>query len=221
MSPERWKQIEEVFQSALDLPESERGGFIASACAGDDALREQVEALIKQYEQAGDFIEAPAVAVAGFTAGHALNTTLEGADEDPMAGRRVGSYRIVREVGRGGMGAVYLAERADSAFHKRVAVKVVKRGMDTDFILRRFRHERQILASFDHPNIARLLDGGTTDDGLPYFIMEFIEGEPFLKYCEKENLDLRRKLKLFLEVCAALEYAHRRKIIHRDIKPSN
>src|SRR5438270_12598311 len=97
MSPERWKQIEEVFQSALDLPESERGGFIASACAGDDALREQVEALIKQYEQAGNFIEAPAVAVAGFTGSSALNTTLEGADEDPMAGRRIGSYRIVRE----------------------------------------------------------------------------------------------------------------------------
>src|SRR5438105_4142423 len=161
MSPERWKQIEEVFQSALDLPRAERRGFIAGACAGDDTLREQVEALINQYEQAGDFIEAPAVAVAGLTGVPALTTTLDEAEKDTMAGRRVGSYRIVREVGRGGMGTVYLAERADSAFHKRVAVKVVKRGMDTDFILRRFRHERQILASFDHPNIARLLDGGT------------------------------------------------------------
>src|SRR5437868_11333878 len=119
MSPERWKQIEEVFQSALDLPESERGGFIASACAGDDALREQVEALVAQYEQAGDFIEAPAVAVAGFTGGPALATRHEAAPEDPLVGRRVGSYRVVREVGRGGMGTVYLAERADSAFHKR------------------------------------------------------------------------------------------------------
>src|SRR5256714_4872777 len=221
MSPERWKQIEEVFQSALDLSESERGGFIASACADDDALREQVEALVHQYEQAGDFIEAPAVAVAGFTTGHALNTTLEGAGEDPMAGRRVGSYRIVREVGRGGMGAVYLAERADSAFHKRVAVKVVKRGMDTDFILRRFRHERQILASFDHPNIARLLDGGTTDDGLPFFVMEYIEGQPVYRFCDAQRLTVAERLRLFCQVCDAVAYAHQHLVVHRDLKPSN
>src|SRR5947209_3926693 len=221
MSPERWKQIEEVFQSALDLPQDERGGFIASACAGDDALREQVEALVKQYEQAGDFIEAPAVAIAGFTGGSALNTTLEGAGEDPMAGRRVGSYRIVREVGRGGMGAVYLAERADSAFHKRVAVKVVKRGMDTDFILRRFRHERQILASFDHPNIARLLDGGTTDDGLPFFVMEYIEGQPVYRFCDAQRLTIAERLRLFCQVCDAVAYAHHHLVVHRDLKPSN
>src|SRR5437763_1278214 len=221
MSPERWKQIEEVFQSALDLPEAERGGFIASACAGDNALREQVEALVHQYEQAGDFIEAPAVAVAGFNVGPALNTTLEGAGEDPMAGRRIGSYRIVREVGRGGMGAVYLAERADSAFHKRVAVKVVKRGMDTDFILRRFRHERQILASFDHPNIARLLDGGTTDDGLPYFVMEYIEGQPVYRFCDAQRLSVSERLRLFCQVCDAVTYAHQHLVVHRDLKPSN
>src|SRR2546423_6757334 len=221
MSPERWKQIEEVLQSALDLSESERGGFIASACADDDALREQVEALVHQYEQAGDFIEAPAVAVAGFTGGSGLNTTLEGAGEDPMAGRGVGSYRIVREVGRGGMGAVYLAERADSAFHKRVAVKVVKRGMDTDFILRRFRHERQILASFDHPNIARLLDGGTTDDGLPYFVMEYIEGQPVYRFCDAQRLSVSERLRLFCQVCDAVTYAHQHLVVHRDLKPSN
>src|ERR687885_656887 len=146
MSPERWKQIEEVFQSALDLPQAERRGFIAGA-------------------------PAPAASV------------VEEAREDLMAGRRVGSYRIVREVGRGGMGAVYLAERADSEFRRRVAVKLIKRGMDTDFILRRFRKERQILASLDHPNVARLLDGGTTDDGLPYFVMEYIEGLPIYRFC--------------------------------------
>src|ERR671932_1486707 len=118
-----------------------------------------------------------------------------------MAGRRVGSYRIVREVGRGGMGAVYLAERVDSAFHKRVAVKVVKRGMDTDFILRRFRHERQILASFDHPNIARLLDGGTTDDGLPFFVMEYIEGSPVYRYSDAKKLSINERLRLFIRIC--------------------
>nr|MDQ5838442.1 serine/threonine protein kinase [Acidobacteriota bacterium] len=220
MSPERWKQIEEVFQSALDLPQAERRGFIASACAGDDTLREQVEALVAQSEQAGDFIEAPAVAVAGFTGGPSL-TIKQDALEDPMVGRRVGSYRIVREVGRGGMGAVYLAERADSAFHKRVALKVVKRGMDTDFILRRFRHERQILASFDHPNIARLLDGGTTEEGLPYFVMEYVEGQPVYRYCDAQRLGVAERLRLFCQVCSAVTYAHQHLVVHRDLKPSN
>ncbi|HYY93431.1 MAG TPA: protein kinase, partial [Pyrinomonadaceae bacterium] len=220
MSPERWKQIEEVFQSALDLPQAERRGFIASACAVDDTLREQVEALVAQSEQAGDFIEAPAVAVAGFTGGPAL-TTRQDALEDPMVGRRVGSYRIVREVGRGGMGAVYLAERADSAFHKRVALKVVKRGMDTDFILRRFRHERQILASFDHPNIARLLDGGSTEDALPYFVMEYVEGQPVFRYSDVQRLGVSERLRLFCQVCSAVTYAHQHLVVHRDLKPSN
>src|SRR5919199_1042213 len=184
MSPERWKQIEEVFQSALDLPQAERRGFIAGA-------------------------PAPAASV------------VEEAREDLMAGRRVGSYRILREVGRGGMGAVYLAERADSAFHKRVAVKVVKRGMDTDFILRRFRHERQILASFDHPNIARLLDGGTTEEGLPYFVMEYVEGQPVYRCCDANRLGVAERLRLFCQVCAAVAYAHQHLVVHRDLKPSN
>jgi serine/threonine protein kinase/tetratricopeptide (TPR) repeat protein len=223
MSPERWKQVEEVFQSALDLPEGERGGFIARACADDAALAGQVEALIAQYEQAGDFIESPAVAVSPLrTVGGSLATTpdLEPA-EDPMAGRRVGSYRLVREIGRGGMGAVYLAERADSEYHKLVAVKVVKRGMDTDFILRRFRHERQLLATFDHPNIARLLDGGTTDDGLPFFVMEYVQGQPLYQYCDSRRLTVAERLRLFCQVCDSAAYAHQRMVVHRDIKPSN
>src|SRR5204863_9694351 len=157
----------------------------------------------------------------GLTGGPGIATRPEVAQEDPLVGRRVGSYRVVREVGRGGMGAVYLAERADSAFHKRVAVKVVKRGMDTDFILRRFRHERQILASFDHPNIARLLDGGTTEEGLPYFVMEYVEGLPIDASCDTQALSIIERLKLFRHVCAAVTYAHRHTVIHRDIKPSN
>src|SRR5919202_820505 len=119
------------------------------------------------------------------------------------------------------MGAVYLAERDDSEFQQRVAIKVVKRGMDTDFILRRFRHERQILATFDHPNIARLFDGGTTDDGLPYFVMEFIEGQPLYNYCDAHKLSIAERLKLFCCVCDAAAYAHQRLVVHRDIKPSN
>jgi tetratricopeptide (TPR) repeat protein len=137
------------------------------------------------------------------------------------SGQRVDRYRIVREIGRGGMGAVYLAERADEQYEKRVAIKLIKRGMDTESVLRHFRNERQILASFDHPNIARLFDGGTTEDGLPYFVMEYVEGVPIEKYCQAHRLSLIERLKLFREVCAAVIYAHRHTVIHRDIKPSN
>jgi serine/threonine protein kinase len=138
-----------------------------------------------------------------------------------MAGARIGAYKIVREIGRGGMGAVYLAVRADSEYQKRVAIKLVKRGMDTDFILRRFRNERQILASLDHPNIARLLDGGTTADGLPYFVMEYIEGQPLYRYCDGEKLTIHERLRLFTNICNAVAYAHQNLVVHRDIKPSN
>ncbi|HEY0078086.1 MAG TPA: protein kinase, partial [Pyrinomonadaceae bacterium] len=143
--------------------------------------------------------------------------------EDPnsMTGRRIGAYQIVREVGRGGMGAVYLAERADSEFRRNVAIKLIKRGMDTDFIIRRFRNERQILAALEHPNIACLLDGGTTEDGLPYFVMEYIEGRPLYQYCDSEKLSIRERLRLFRQVCAAVAYAHQKHVVHRDIKPSN
>ncbi|HZH35566.1 MAG TPA: protein kinase, partial [Pyrinomonadaceae bacterium] len=141
--------------------------------------------------------------------------------DDPMLGKRIGVFRLTRELGRGGMGAVYLAERADGEFRQKVAVKLIKRGMDTDFIIRRFRHERQILAALDHPNIARLMDGGTTDDGLPYFVMEFIEGEPLHRYCDARRLSIRQRLQLFKQICSAVAYAHEHQIVHRDIKPGN
>jgi non-specific serine/threonine protein kinase/serine/threonine-protein kinase len=135
--------------------------------------------------------------------------------------RRIGPYTIVREIGRGGMGSVYLAERSDREYRGLVALKLVKRGMDTEFILNRFRAERQILASLNHPNIARLLDGGTTDNGLPYFVMEYIEGEHLTAYCRSRNLSLRQRIDLFRTVCSAVRYAHRNLVVHRDIKPSN
>ncbi|HEX8843208.1 MAG TPA: protein kinase [Pyrinomonadaceae bacterium] len=223
MTPERWKQIEEVFQSALDLPAGERRQYIVEACTGDDNLREQVEALVEQYEEAGDFIEEPAFAISSLrpTTDSEATTLSSDSWDDPAIGRRVGSYRIVREIGRGGMGAVYMAERADSEFRRRVAIKLIKRGMDTDFILRRFRNERQILASLDHPNIARLLDGGTTDDGLPYFVMEYIEGLPIYRFSDERKLTIAERLRLFRQVCDAVQYAHQHLVIHRDIKPSN
>ena len=134
---------------------------------------------------------------------------------------RIGTYRLVRELGQGGMGTVYLAVRDDDAFHKRVALKVLKRGMDTDSIVRRFRTERQILAGLDHPNIARLLDGGTTADGLPYLVMEFVDGVPLVEYAETRAARHDARLDLFLQLCAAVQYAHQNLVIHRDIKPAN
>ncbi|HEY0172396.1 MAG TPA: protein kinase [Pyrinomonadaceae bacterium] len=230
MTPERWKQVEGVFDAAMDLAPEEREAYLAGACADDAELRRQVEMLIRSDEQAGAFIEEPAVAgVIGETARGAVAGAFDAAAFDagvydeaaPFIGRRIGSYRIVRELGRGGMGAVYLAVRADDEFQKRVAIKLVKRGMDTDFILRRFRQERQILASLDHTYIARLMDGGTTDDGLPYFVMEYIEGLPVNQFCDAHKLSTPERLRLFLKVCTAVAYAHHNLVIHRDLKPSN
>ncbi|HYY57819.1 MAG TPA: serine/threonine-protein kinase, partial [Pyrinomonadaceae bacterium] len=217
MSSERWQQVEEIFQTALDLAPDERLRYVTAACTGDAELRQEVEALLTQYESAGDFLDAPLQERSGLQALAALMDT----DADPMVGRHIGAYRIEREIGRGGMGAVYLATRADNAFQRRVAIKVIKRGMDTDFILRRFRHERRILAALDHQNIARLLDGGATETGLPYFVMEYIEGEPLYAYCDARRLGVRERLRLFCQVCDAVAYAHQNQVIHRDIKPSN
>ena len=190
----RWKQIEEIFQSALDLLPSERSNFVSVRCAKDAGLQSAVEKLLADYDSA---------------------------KYDSMIGRRVGNYEIMREIGRGGMGAVYLATRADGIFRRQVAVKLIKRGMDTDFILRRFRQERQILASLNHQFIARLLDGGTTDDDLPYFVMEFIEGKPLYRYCDRKKLSIVERLKLFRQICLAIDFAHQNRVIHRDIKPPN
>ena len=141
--------------------------------------------------------------------------------DEQMVGQRIGPYKVIREIAHGGMGAVYLAFRADDEYQKQVAIKLIKRGMDTDLIIRRFRNERQILANLDHPNIARLIDGGTTEDGLPYFIMDHVEGLPIDAYCDAHKLSIAEQLKLFRTVCSAVEYAHQHHVIHRDLKPSN
>ena len=221
MTPERYQQVEAIFQAALDLVPEERGRYLAEACAHDDSLRTDVENLISQHESAGDLLEAPPYGSTELNALSSLEALAEPDDRDPMLGRVLGAYRIEREVGRGGMGAVYEAIRVDREFKMRVAIKLVKRGMDTDFVLRRFRTERQILAALDHPHIARLLDGGTTDDGLPYFVMEFIEGQPLYNFCDTHQLNIAERLKLFLSICDALHYAHQKQVVHRDIKPSN
>src|SRR5262249_35126727 len=140
---------------------------------------------------------------------------------DELTGQRIGPYRLTRLIGRGGMGAVYEAVRDDDEFRKRVAIKLIKRGMESDFVRERFLRERQILASLDHPHIARLLDGGATSEGRPYFVMEFVAGETITAYCDRRKLSLDEKLKLFRDVCSAVQHAHCNLVIHRDLKPGN
>ena len=210
MTPERWQQVEQIFQAALDREPDERNQFLCEACANDLTLKRDVEALLKQHDSSGGLNDQTVAA------------QFDTEDEtDPMIGQRLGAYRIEKEIGRGGMGTVYEASRVDNEFRKRAAIKLVKRGMDTDFVLRRFRKERQILAALDHPNIALLLDGGTTKDGLPYFVMEFIEGKPLYRYSDANRLSIPERLQLFLAICEALHYAHQKHVVHRDIKPSN
>src|SRR6185437_629941 len=216
MTPERWRKVEEIFQAAVELLPEERSRYVAQVCANDTTLRRDVESLLSQHDSAGELLDQPFY---GDTEFSVLGSFVE--ETDPMIGRRLGTYRVEREIGRGGMGAVYEASRADNEFNKRAAIKLVKRGMDTDFILRRFRKERQILAALDHPHIAGLLDGGTTEDGLPYFVMEYIEGQPLYSYCDSHQLSISERLKLFRSICDAVHYAHQKQVVHRDIKPSN
>jgi eukaryotic-like serine/threonine-protein kinase len=216
MKTENWQKIKGLFHAAVDLDAAERPAFLAGACAGDDESRRRVEALLTSHEQAGLFLISPALVDAGIVPAAGR----ERASED-AAGQRIGSYAVIRELGRGGMGTVYLAARADDNYRQRVAIKLVNRGMDTEAILRLFFMERQILANLEHPNIARLLDGGATADGLPYFVMEYIEGRPINRYCDERRLTVPERLELFGEVCAAVQHAHQHLVVHRDIKPSN
>lgn len=212
MQPERWRRIEEIFQSVLDGPPEDRARLLDSACGDDPELREEIESLLASHEESG--FTAPA-------AFHDAVKVLEQRTQQLEEGRKFGAYRVLRTIGRGGMGSVYLASRADDAYRKLVAIKIIRRGLDTDDIIARFRSEYQILATLDHPNITRLLDAGTTNDGLPYFVMDYIEGEPIDEYCDVRKLNITERLQLFRGVCAAVCYAHQNLVIHRDIKPGN
>ncbi len=205
---QRWRRVEEVFHQAVRLGEDRQEAFLDQACAGDEVLRTEVEELLIADREAGDTIES---AVAGGT---------ELIDQ-AVAGRRIGRYELLRELGRGGMGAVYLARRADREFEHRVALKIIRPGLDSEAIVRRFRRERQILARLEHASIAKLLDGGSTDEGLPYLVMELVEGVPIEVYCDSHGFGLRRRLALFRKVCAAVVYAHQNLVVHRDLKPGN
>jgi TolB-like protein/Tfp pilus assembly protein PilF/predicted Ser/Thr protein kinase len=212
MAQSRWHQLDALLAAALELPPGERDAFLVRACADDRGRLDFLRELLRSHEEASAALGDSAAAFAA---------PLLEADGLIVPGDQLGPYRVVREIGRGGMGVVYLAERADAEFTRRVAVKVVKRGMDTDEVVRRFRRERQILASLEHPNIARLYDGGVTGDGRPFLVMEYLEGVPIDRFCAERSVDQRGRLELVVTVCRAVEFAHRHLVVHRDIKPSN
>ncbi|HEV8580451.1 MAG TPA: serine/threonine-protein kinase [Thermoanaerobaculia bacterium] len=208
MASERWRQVEEIFAGAVALPAAERGPWLTRHCGGDVELRREIESLLAADGAAGDFLERPAAVP-------------ETAPPESAVGRRIGPYAIERKLGEGGMSTVYVAARADEEYRQQVAIKVFGYGADRRDLVERFRAERQILALLDHPNIARLLDGGTTSDGLPYLVMEYIDGVPIDRYCDERLLSIEKRIELFRQVCSAVQYAHQNLVVHRDIKPSN
>jgi eukaryotic-like serine/threonine-protein kinase len=212
MTPEVWVRVKTILGEALDLAPGERSAYLDTACAGDDALRTEVESLLTAGGEEWGFFDSPP---------EVRLPEPEASGPPSRVGERVGTYELLSELGRGGMGMVYLARRADDQFQKKVAVKLIRPGMASEFALERFRSERQISASLEHPNIARLLDGGTTSNGEPYFVLEYVEGEPLIEYCDRRRLPVDARLGLFGEVCAAVQYAHQNLVVHRDIKPGN
>ncbi|HMB68015.1 MAG TPA: tetratricopeptide repeat protein [bacterium] len=212
MDRERWEQAQRIFAGALELPESERDAHLGRECGDDQALRDEVRSLLDADTDEHSLLDAGAAKAAD---------ELGMLDEPSRAGQRIGPWKLAEPIGRGGMGSVYLAERADGEFEQQVALKLIKRGMDSEEILGRFRGERQILAHLDHPNIARFLDGGLSDDGLPWFTMEHVDGAPIDVYCDERSLSVDERLDLFGQVCRAVAYAQQNLVVHRDLKPSN
>lgn len=225
MTRERWAQIRLVFDGALERPAKDRAGYLQLVCAGDGELRREVESLLKSHDNSTDFLSAPAAQLgqAMFGRGDFSRGDSFRGDEagDYTKGYRIGPYEFERRIGRGGMGSVWLASRFDHEFKMQVAIKMVRRGTDSQEILRRFRVERQVLAGLDHPNIARLIDGGSTPDGLPFLVMEYVEGTRIDQYCETRKIPISGRLQLFRAVCSAVQYAHQNLVVHRDIKAGN
>jgi serine/threonine-protein kinase len=213
MTPERWEQIEGIFAAALEQPVAARERFVAERCEGDEDLGREVVSLLNSAESAGDYFAD--------LAGRAGVPTVDESEPDGLQGRRVGRYRLARLIGRGGMGAVYLAERDDQQFEMQTALKILPVGFESEEARLRFLSERQILARLQHRSIAQLLDGGVTDDGTPYYVMEYVEGSPIDVYCDTRELTVDERLEIFLQVCEAVQHAHRNLIVHRDLKPGN
>ena len=213
MTREQWQNVRKILERALELDPAECATYLDEACAGDSELRREIDSLLAANDQA----------TRGFLTGKAIDQVGDLVDlgSDTLQGRRIGPYQVLEEIGHGGMGTVYRAVRADDQYQKQVAIKVVRGGLGDRLAIQRFKAERQILANLDHANIARLLDGGATEDGRPYVVMEYIEGLPIDEYADSRRLNLRARLKLFRTVCSAVAFAHQRLVIHRDIKPAN
>jgi serine/threonine protein kinase len=209
MNPEQWERVKEVFDGALRQDPGARDAYVLGASAGDGGVVAEVRSLLAAFAETWNLVDKPVIAPGWLSA----------AEHDPMANRTIGPYRLIRRVGRGGMADVYLAVRADHLYRRIVAIKVIKTGLQSDEVLRRFRHERQTLAVLDHPNIVKLLDAGTTDEGVPYLVMDYVQGQPIDEHCRR--LSIPERLRLFRTVCAAVHYAHQNLVIHRDLKPSN
>ncbi len=205
MTSELWQKVQRILEAVLDLEIEERPAYLDEACGADEELRQEVESLLETAAEASEFTLDPVLTLRS----------------DSRELERIGPYKVLRVIGRGGMGKVLQAVRADDEFEKIVAIKVLKRDMDTAEVARRFRHERQILANLAHPNIAELFDGGTTENGLPYFVMEYVEGVPVDRYCDDHRLGIRGRLELFRKICSAVHFAHQGLVVHRDLKPGN
>jgi eukaryotic-like serine/threonine-protein kinase len=213
IDPSRWEQLQAILLQALEMDPRVRDEFLEDQCGTDQALRREVQELLRAREGADEFLDGLA---------RRARLPMPGAAAEPaLEGRRLGAYQLVREIGRGGMGAVYLAERADGQFEKQVALKLLPLGLGVGTARERFLAERHILAQLEHPGIARLLDAGVADDGTPFFVMEYVPGEPITRYCERRRSGLEERIALFLQVCEAVEYAHRNLVVHRDLKPGN
>ncbi|HTC17232.1 MAG TPA: serine/threonine-protein kinase [Steroidobacteraceae bacterium] len=213
MTPERWQKVKRLLADALELRVDERAPFLNSLCVNDAELQDEVQSLLYAHEARPDFLGSPYLGAAAVAA----------APDESVAwiGRVLGSYRLVEKIGEGGMGAIYRAVRADGLHQRPVAVKLIRSGLSKEFFLKRFNEERRILAALDHPNIARLLDGGASEEGMPYVVMEFVDGMPIDEFCRRRQLSLRERLQLFRVVCAAVQYAHQNLVVHRDLKPAN
>lgn len=208
MTQPSWETVENLFHAATQLPLEDQSAFLQDRCGEDAGLRKRVEALLDANHRAGDFLQ------------ETVNAAAATAWRD-RAGQIIGPYRLLAEIGHGGMGRVFLAERADHQYSQKVAIKIVKNDVLGSGIHQRFRAERQILANLEHPGIARLLDGGETESGSPYLVMEYVDGVSIDRYCRENSLPLEKRLELFRRVCAAVTYAHRHLIVHRDLKPGN
>ncbi len=222
MRDDRWKEIDDLFQRALDLPRDRQRAFLEELDARDEELRHAVEALLRAAEDSAPFLETPVEQACAPPWGEvfAHPDPHERTTADDRSGERIGPYRLVRRLGRGGMATVYLAERADGLWEQEVALKLIRRGLDSEDVIRRFLAERQILSSLRHANIASLLDGGTTDDGLPYLVMEYVQGTPITAYCDERRLSIDARLRLYCEEGRADQHANTRLLEHHDLQPS-